>query len=118
MPPVASSTFSKVEASLQGHALALDLVDPRGDALLRHLGLVVLVARQANELAAVNGLGLLVVVAIGRGRADNVRTLLLEGRGELIHRVAEVVAVASGVAEAEDRDLKRKASKRRGETGG
>ena len=35
------------KANLQGHALALDLGDPRLHAVLGHLRLVVLVARQA-----------------------------------------------------------------------
>merc|ERR1712195_311449 len=93
------------QANLQGHALALDLGDPRLHAVLGHLRLVVLVARQANELGAVHGLGLHVVVAIGRPRANNVRARALEAGNQLVHGVAEVVAVAALVAQAEDGHL-------------
>merc|ERR1719483_615786 len=93
------------KASLQGHALALDLGDPRLHAVLGHLRLVVLVARQANELGAVHGLGLHVVVAIGRPRAHDVGTRALEARHQLVHGVAEVVTVATLVAQAKDSDL-------------
>lgn len=123
------------EANLQGHALALDLGDPRLHALLGQVRLVVLVARQAcarnrtistatlrgsprrslravqarlrrtNELVALNGLGLHVVVAIGRPRADDVGALVGEAGLQLVHGVAEVVAVAALVAQAEDGHL-------------
>merc|ERR1719201_1905581 len=67
--------------------------------------LVVLVAREADELAAVDRLGLLVLVALDVPRADNLGALRLEAAGQLLHRIAEVVAVAGLVAEAEDGDL-------------
>merc|ERR1719486_627090 len=85
---------------LQGHALALDLRDPGLDALLRLVRLVVLVAREANELVASDRLGLHVVVAVGRPRADDLSALRREAGLELIHGVAEVVAVARLVAQA------------------
>ena len=120
-------------ANLQGHALALDLGDPRLHALLGHVRLVVLVARQAcarnrttsvwrgsprqslramqarlrrtNELVALNGLGLHVVVALGRPGADDLGALVGEAGLQLVHGVAEVVAVAALVAQAEDGHL-------------
>merc|ERR1719384_488854 len=94
-----------VGAALERHALALDLRDPRLDALLRLVGLVVLVARKANELVAHDRLALHVVVAVRAPRADDVGAALLEAGLQLVHGVAEVVAVAALVAQAEDGHL-------------
>merc|ERR1719316_1826117 len=77
--------MAAVAARLQRHALALDLRNPRSGALLGHLRLVVLVAREANELAAVDRLGLLVVVAVRRPGANNLGALGLEAAGQLVH---------------------------------
>ena len=60
---------------------------------------------RTDELAVSDALALHVVVAIGGPRANDVRTAVLEARRELIHGVAEVVAVAALVAQSEDRDL-------------
>jgi hypothetical protein len=89
--------------SLQRHTLTLDLGNPRLDTVLRLVRLVVLVARKADELAPVDGLGLLELVVVGADSADDLGPLGLEGGGQLVHGVAEVVAVAGRVSEAEDR---------------
>merc|ERR1719359_2317588 len=52
----ADGTQSLLATSLQRHALLLDLRDPRLDTVLRHLGLVVLVAGKAVEVVTVTGL--------------------------------------------------------------
>merc|ERR1719359_1111886 len=101
----ADGTQSLLATSLQRHALLLDLRDPRLDTVLRHLGLVVLVAGKADELATRDGLGLGEVVAIGGGSADDAGSLLLEARCELVHGVVEVVTVTGLVADAEHSDL-------------
>merc|ERR1719428_806064 len=93
------------EARLEREALALELLDPRVRALLRLVVLVVLVAHEADELAVAHRLGLDVVVVVGRRHADDGRALLREAVVQLARRVAEVVAVALLVADAEDRDL-------------
>ena len=61
--------------------------------------------RRTNELVALNGLGLHVVVALGRPRADDLGALVGEAGLQLVHGVAEVVAVAALVAQAEDGHL-------------
>merc|ERR1711871_1513147 len=90
---------------LEGHARALELLNPALGAVLRHVVLVVLIERHAHELAVADGLGVRVLVAVSRGRAHDGRALRREEVVELAHRVAEVVAVAGLVAEAEDGDL-------------
>ena len=61
--------------------------------------------RRTNELVALHGLGLHVVVALGRPRADDLGALVGEAGLQLVHGVAEVVAVAALVAQAEDGHL-------------
>merc|ERR1719313_686869 len=91
--------------SLEGHALALELINPGLDALLAQIGLVVLIAGKANKLAIDNRLGLLVIVAISRDGADDFGSLGRKARRELLHGVAEVVAIAELVAKTKDRNL-------------
>ena len=90
---------------LQRHALALDLVDPGVDARSSDFGLLVLVGREADELAVDDRLGLGEVVVVGRDRADDLRALRLEARRQHGQRVAEDVGEAAVVAAAEDGHL-------------
>lgn len=91
--------------SSNGHALRFQLSDPRLDARLRELRLVVLIARQADELAVSFRFRLGMVVAFGGREADNLSTLLFKTMLELIHGIAEIVRVARLVPEAEDRNF-------------
>ena len=58
-----------------------------------------------GKIQASDGLGVGVVVAIGRGGADDGGALGGEEVVELAHRIAEVVTVASLVAKTENRHL-------------
>merc|ERR1740121_568047 len=86
----------------QGHALTLDLRNPRLDALLRHVVLVVLIQREPQELVALRALGCLVLVCAGIHVAHHLRTRGRKGLVQLLDAVAKVVAIALRVAAAED----------------
>lgn len=79
--------------------------DPSLDTHLRELRLVVLIARQADELAISFRFRLGMVVAFGGSEAENLGTLLFKTMLELIHGIAEVVGVARLVTKAKDRNF-------------
>merc|ERR1740121_3263203 len=90
---------------LKRHALTFDLRHPSLNAVLRHVRLVVLVAREAHKLPVRDRLRIFMLVAICAHGANDLGPLRLEAALELVHCVAEVVRVARLVADAEDGDL-------------
>merc|ERR1712164_4442 len=76
-----SVSITKASVRLERHAFTLDLVDPRTDTLLRLVGLIVLVAREANEFAVDDRFGLLVLITVRRHGANDLGALLLETLG-------------------------------------
>ena len=76
-----------------------------GEGARRSLRAALARLRRTNELVALNGLRLHVLVALGRPRADDLGALVGEAGLQLVHGVAEVVSVAALVAQAEDGHL-------------
>mmetsp|Transcript_55373 Transcript_55373/g.111146 ORF Transcript_55373/g.111146 Transcript_55373/m.111146 type:complete len:205 (-) Transcript_55373:228-842(-) len=90
---------------LESHALALELIDPRSHLPLCLVALVVHVAHEPAELAVLQRLGVVVLVAVSGGCPHNGSTRFFEAVVELPRRVAEVVRVPDLVAHAEDGHL-------------
>merc|ERR1719491_2232193 len=86
-------------------SFVLELGNPRLDAVLRHIVLVVFVAHKSAELVVVDGLGFDVVVSVLAGHTENLGTLGGEEIVKLSGGITVVVTVRLLVAHTEDGDL-------------
>merc|ERR1719401_3318346 len=90
------------ERPSQRHALFLQLRHPRADASVGLVVLVVLIQRQAEELAALHALRLSVPVAASIHIAHHLGSCSAEGLVQLLDAIAEVVPIALGITATED----------------
>merc|ERR1712194_835034 len=86
-------------------SFVLELGNPRLDAVLRHIVLVVFVHHKSNELVVTDGLGFDVVVSVLAGHTENLGTLGGEKVVKLSGGITVVVTVRLLVANTEDGNL-------------
>merc|ERR1719362_816764 len=86
----------------QGHALPLDLRNPRCNAILCHSVFIVLIEREAQKLVTPCTLGLIMLVCTSVYVAHHLRTCGRKRLMQLFDAITKIVPVARRVATSED----------------